>query len=119
MALQLKVPGRSTFTEKIYPSRFMHAAELQRMGAEIAVEGATAAVYGDKTPFGCTRDGVRFTCLSRSLYSLHSLLLEKLGYKDFIISTADMKNLKKGFVASGADIERLPSSAMPKGFAED
>jgi UDP-N-acetylglucosamine 1-carboxyvinyltransferase len=48
MALQLKVPGRSTFTEKIYPSRFMHAAELQRMGAEITIEGATAAVYGDR-----------------------------------------------------------------------
>jgi UDP-N-acetylglucosamine 1-carboxyvinyltransferase len=48
MALQLKVPGRSTFTEKIYPSRFMHAAELQRMGAEITIDGATAAVYGDE-----------------------------------------------------------------------
>ena len=48
MALQLMVDGRSTVTERIYPARFMHAAELQRMGAEIAMDGATAAVYGGR-----------------------------------------------------------------------
>ena len=38
--------GASLLTEKIYPERFMHVAELTRMGAQITREGATAVVKG-------------------------------------------------------------------------
>ncbi len=38
--------GVSLLTEKIYPERFMHVAELSRMGAQITREGATAVVKG-------------------------------------------------------------------------
>ncbi|MDR2512648.1 MAG: UDP-N-acetylglucosamine 1-carboxyvinyltransferase [Puniceicoccales bacterium] len=40
------IPGLSLITERIYPNRFMHVPELQRMGADIAIEGATAIVKG-------------------------------------------------------------------------
>ena len=40
------VPGISVITEKIFPQRFMHVAELNRMGANIQLEGATAIVKG-------------------------------------------------------------------------
>lgn len=40
------VPGISVITEKIFPQRFMHVAELNRMGAHIQLEGATAIVKG-------------------------------------------------------------------------
>ena len=39
-------PGISIVTEKIFPNRFMHVPELQRMGADIAIEGPNAIVKG-------------------------------------------------------------------------
>lgn len=38
--------GISLITEKIYPDRFMHVAELGRMGANIRKEGSSAIVRG-------------------------------------------------------------------------
>lgn len=46
MALLCTVEGKSIITEKIFPDRFIHAAELKRMGADIHVEGAYAIVKG-------------------------------------------------------------------------
>lgn len=40
--------GTSLITEKIYPERFIHIAELNRMGADIGKEGAKAVVNGVK-----------------------------------------------------------------------
>ena len=39
-------PGISIVTEKIFPNRFMHVPELQRMGADIAIEGPNAIIKG-------------------------------------------------------------------------
>jgi UDP-N-acetylglucosamine 1-carboxyvinyltransferase len=38
--------GTSTITETVFENRFMHVAELQRMGAEIHIEGRTAIIEG-------------------------------------------------------------------------
>jgi UDP-N-acetylglucosamine 1-carboxyvinyltransferase len=38
--------GTSTISETVFENRFMHVAELQRMGAEIHVEGRTAIIEG-------------------------------------------------------------------------
>lgn len=38
--------GESSLTETIYPDRFIHVAELNRMGADISVAHATAVVRG-------------------------------------------------------------------------
>ena len=46
MALLSVTKGISVLTEKIYPDRFMHLAELNRVGANIRKEGATAIVNG-------------------------------------------------------------------------
>jgi len=46
MALLTLADGNSFVTEKIYPERFIHIAELQRMGARIRKEGPTAIVQG-------------------------------------------------------------------------
>jgi UDP-N-acetylglucosamine 1-carboxyvinyltransferase len=48
MALMSITPGISVITEKIYPDRFIHVAELNRMGSEIFLEGASAIVHGVK-----------------------------------------------------------------------
>ncbi len=46
MALMCVGSGISVITEKIYPERFMHISELNRMGAQIIKEGASAIVKG-------------------------------------------------------------------------
>ena len=38
--------GTSSVTENIFPQRYMHVAELKRMGAEVRLEGATAVIQG-------------------------------------------------------------------------
>jgi len=48
MSLMSVTPGISVITEKIYPDRFMHVSELNRMGAHIQREGPHAIVEGIK-----------------------------------------------------------------------
>src|SRR5947209_12960587 len=49
MALATQTEGTSVFIENIFENRFMHVGELNRMGANITVQGRTATVRG-KTP---------------------------------------------------------------------
>lgn len=46
MALLCIAEGKSIITEKIFPDRFIHAAELRRMGADIRVDGPSAIISG-------------------------------------------------------------------------
>ncbi len=46
MAAMCLTDGISIITEKIYPERFMHISELNRMGAQIMLEGPSAIVRG-------------------------------------------------------------------------
>jgi len=52
MSLLCLADGNSVITEKIFPDRFMHVAELLRMGADIRKEGPTAIVTGVKRLIG-------------------------------------------------------------------
>ncbi|MDF2720541.1 MAG: UDP-N-acetylglucosamine 1-carboxyvinyltransferase [Paenibacillus sp.] len=45
-ALLTQATGRSIISEKIYPKRFQHVAQLRRMGASIDVRGNTAFIRG-------------------------------------------------------------------------
>jgi len=44
--------GISVITENIFPQRYMHIAELKRMGAQMQLEGATAVIQGVDRLFG-------------------------------------------------------------------
>ena len=46
MAMNCIAEGVSTVTETIFENRFMHVQELQRLGADITVDGHTALVKG-------------------------------------------------------------------------
>lgn len=46
MALLCLADGSSRITETVFENRFMHVQELQRLGAEIAVDGKLAVVKG-------------------------------------------------------------------------
>jgi len=52
MSLLTLCDGISVITEKIYPERFIHISELNRMGAEIILEGSSAIVKGVKSLSG-------------------------------------------------------------------
>ena len=46
MALNTVAEGTGVITETIFENRFMHVLEMQRLGADIAIEGNTAIVRG-------------------------------------------------------------------------
>jgi UDP-N-acetylglucosamine 1-carboxyvinyltransferase len=45
-ALLSMTRGTSSVTDNIFPQRYMHVAELKRMGAKVELEGATAVIDG-------------------------------------------------------------------------
>ncbi len=46
MALMIQAQGTSIIHETIFENRFMHVAELQRLGADITIDGSSAVVRG-------------------------------------------------------------------------
>ncbi len=49
MAMMTIADGQSKISEMIFENRFMHAPELNRMGADIRVDGGTAVIQGRET----------------------------------------------------------------------
>jgi UDP-N-acetylglucosamine 1-carboxyvinyltransferase len=54
MALNAIAEGSSIVVETIFENRFMHVQELQRLGAQIDIEGNTAVIQGCETLEGAT-----------------------------------------------------------------
>jgi UDP-N-acetylglucosamine 1-carboxyvinyltransferase len=54
MALMTQAQGRSLISENIFENRFNHVAELNRMGADIKINGDTAIASGP-TPLSGAR----------------------------------------------------------------
>ncbi len=118
LALQLTVDGLTTVTERVYPARFMHVPELQRMGAEIDLEGATAIVKGGRPLSGAP-------VMASDLRASAALILAGLAARGETW-VQRLYHLDRGYEAFerrlaslGADIARLPASAMPTGLADD
>lgn len=54
MAALLKADGKTVFRENIFDSRYCHANELKRFGADISVSGREATVWGVRSLHGVT-----------------------------------------------------------------
>ena len=118
LALQLTVDGLTTVTERVYPARFMHVPELQRMGAEIDLEGATAIIKGGRPLSGAP-------VMASDLRASAALILAGLAASGETW-VQRLYHLDRGYVAFerrlaelGADIVRLPASELPSGMGED
>ncbi len=74
MALMSISEGTSLIEENIFENRFMHVAEMRRMGADIKVEGATATVKGVKSLKGAP-------VMATDLRASASLILAALAAK--------------------------------------
>lgn len=106
-------PGISIITEKIFPNRFMHVPELQRMGADIAIEGPNAIVKGQKRLSGAP-------VMASDLRASAALILAGL-VAEGITWVLRIYHLDRGYDKIdeklrkvGAAIDRLPESDMPQ-----
>jgi len=106
MALNTVAKGISKVTETIFENRFMHVQEMQRLGADIDVEGNTALVKG--VPF---LDGA--TVMATDLRASASLVLAGLVARgETVIERIyhldrGYENLEKKLNALGADVKRV------------
>ncbi|MCM8800475.1 MAG: UDP-N-acetylglucosamine 1-carboxyvinyltransferase [Candidatus Omnitrophica bacterium] len=89
MSLMAVTPGISVITEKIYPDRFMHVAELNRMGAYIQREGPHAIVEGVRLLSGAP-------VMASDLRASASLVLAGLVAKG-ITTVSRIYHLERGY----------------------
>jgi len=54
MAVMTQATGISVIRETIFENRFQHAMELERLGANLRIDGGTAIVAGPSALTGCT-----------------------------------------------------------------
>ena len=59
MVLLCLADGTSRITETVFENRFMHVQELQRLGADVSVDGKLALVRGVPAPLRRPGDGER------------------------------------------------------------
>ncbi len=106
MALMTQASGAATISETIFENRFMHVAELERMGADVKVDGRTAVVRGP-TPLSGAQ------VMATDLRASASLVLAGLAAAGETI-VERVYHLDRGYYrideklrGLGADIERL------------
>lgn len=113
-ALMSVTPGLSIITERIYPNRFMHVSELQRMGADIAIEGASAIIKGKRPPLSGA------PVMASDLRASAALVIAGLAAEGetwvqrIYHLDRGYEKLEVKLSALGANIERLNDSLMPK-----
>ncbi len=109
MALMTQAEGHATIEETVFENRFMHASELQRMGASISIDGHTATVTGPTPLTGAP-------LIASDLRASASLVLAGLVAEGETIIDR-VYHIDRGYEkieaklrAVGADIERLRES---------
>jgi UDP-N-acetylglucosamine 1-carboxyvinyltransferase len=107
MALLTQANGRSVISETVFENRYMHAAELSRMGADIHLEGADAVVMGVPQLHGAP-------VMATDLRASAGLVLAGLAAQG-ITTVSRVYHLDRGYeqietklAALGAKIRRLP-----------
>lgn len=106
MALNTVAEGVSKVTETIFENRFMHVQEMQRLGANIDIDGNTALVQGVAQLEGAT---VMATDLRASaslvlagLVAKGQTVIERIYHLD-----RGYENLEEKFNALGANVKRV------------
>jgi UDP-N-acetylglucosamine 1-carboxyvinyltransferase len=106
MALMALAGGSSVISENVFENRFMHVCELQRMGADITIEGHAATVKGVKSLCGAP-------VMATDLRASASLILAGLAAEN-TTEVSRIYHLDRGYErietklkALGADIERV------------
>lgn len=106
MALAARAEGTSVISENVFENRFMHVCELQRLGADICIDGHTATVRGVGELLGAP-------VMATDLRASASLILAGLA-ADNTTEISRIYHLDRGYErieeklkALGADITRV------------
>lgn len=106
MAMMTVADGTSVIKETIFENRFMHVAELKRLGADITVEGNTATVRGVKKLKGApvmATDLRASACLViAGLIAEGKTVVDRIYHLD-----RGYEDLDKKLIKLGAKIERI------------
>ena len=106
MVLLCKANGRSSITENIFQSRFMHAMELQRLGAKISIKNNKAKIEGNTNFIGAE-------VMSSDLRASAALILAGISAKSTtfvsLVYHCDRgyEKIENKLKKIGADIRRL------------
>jgi len=109
MVLMTQARGRSEIVETVFENRFMHASELQRMGAQIHIDGSSAIVDGRTALTGAR-------VIASDLRASASLVLAGLiANGETVIDRVyhidrGYEKIEAKLRAVGADIERVRTS---------
>jgi UDP-N-acetylglucosamine 1-carboxyvinyltransferase len=110
MALNCVADGVGVITETIFENRFMHVQELQRLGADIRVEGNTAIVRGsDKlsgAPIMATDLRASASLVLAGLVAAGETTVDRVYHID-----RGYENIEEKLSGLGAKIRRLPANA--------
>ena len=111
MTLLCLARGNSIVTEKIYPERFMHVAELSRMGANLIRQGPTVMVVGGEQLVGAP-------VMASDLRASAGLVMAGLAARGETIVNR-VYHLDRGYVrmeetlnALGASVERIDDKEL-------
>ena len=106
MALMTRAEGTSVITESIFEARFLHAVELQRMGADLSIEGAKVTVRGSSVLTGAevTASDLRASaCLVLAgLVAEGTTMIHRVYHLD-----RGYERMEEKLRPLGADIERI------------
>jgi UDP-N-acetylglucosamine 1-carboxyvinyltransferase len=106
MALLCLSDGMSVITERIFPDRFLHVGELNRMGARIRKEGPTAIIHGVKELQGaavmCSDLRASAALVLAGLAARGQTRLDRVYHID-----RGYEKIEQKLIAVGADIERI------------
>lgn len=106
MAMMTVANGTSVIKETIFENRFMHVAELRRMGADITVEGNTATVRGVKklkgAPVMATDLRASASLVIAGLIAEEETLIDRIYHLD-----RGYEELDKKLIQLGARIKRI------------
>ncbi|MGH1426715.1 MAG: UDP-N-acetylglucosamine 1-carboxyvinyltransferase [Arenicella sp.] len=100
--------GTGTVVETIFENRFMHVHELQRMGAEIQLEGNTAVVTGHEklqaAPVMATDLRASASLVIAGLMADGPTVIDRIYHID-----RGYECIEEKFAGLGANIKRIPS----------
>ncbi len=109
MALMTQANGRSVITETIFENRFMHASELQRMGARIQVSHDQAVVDGPDKLIGARVQAsdlrASASLVLAGLVAEGETIIDRVYHID-----RGYEKIETKLNAVGADIERIRES---------
>jgi UDP-N-acetylglucosamine 1-carboxyvinyltransferase len=106
MALNAVAEGTATVAENIFENRFMHVAELQRMGADINLQGHIAVVRGIErlqgAPVMATDLRASACLLIAALAADGETTIDRIYHLD-----RGYANIEQKFASLGANISRV------------